>query len=210
MQGIAPVTAVALIVGAFLLGAYASGSLSPLRRRRPWTSRPPFQREHTQPDLTDVGQQFHAVMAASFQKRKLLSLREYRAFKTIEEVVMTERRGHRVFAQANLGEILKTPDANAYRSINSKRVDILVVDRGGWPVLAVEYQGNGHYQGVAAARDAIKKEALRKAGVGYVEVSATDTDAQVRTRVREALGWHDAPASDGQDSGSAPRAAAMH
>jgi len=210
MQGTALVIVIALVVGAFLLGAYASGSLSRPRRRPPWTSRPPLQRRHTPPDLTDVGQQFHAVMAASFQKQRLLSLREYRAFKTIEELVISGGRGCRVFAQANLGEILRSPDPNAYRSINSKRVDILVVDRGGWPVLAVEYQGNGHYQGVAAARDAIKKEALRKAGVGYVEVSATDTDAQVRTRVRDALGWHDTPATGGQDSRSGPHAPAMH
>ena len=35
---------------------------------------------------------------------------------------------------------------------------------------AIEYQGGGHHQGTAAARDAVKKEALRRAGIGYVEV----------------------------------------
>jgi len=56
-------------------------------------------------------------------------------------------------------------------------------------VLAVEYQGNGHYQGTAAARDAIKKEALRKAGVRYLEVSAHHSDEQIRSLIREQLGW---------------------
>ena len=40
---------------------------------------------------------------------------------------------------------------------------------------ALEYQGSGHHQGSAAARDAVKKEALRKAGIGYHEVVAGHT-----------------------------------
>ena len=40
---------------------------------------------------------------------------------------------------------------------------------------AIEYQGTGHHQGSAAARDAVKKEALRKAGIGYHEVVAGHT-----------------------------------
>jgi hypothetical protein len=141
------------------------------------------------PDFSDVGQQLHFVMAGSFQRRRLLNFSEYRVFKVIDHEIATAQRGHRVFAQTSLGEVLQSPDANAFRSINSKRVDFLIVDGGGWPVLAVEYQGPGHYQGKAAARDAIKKEALRKAGVAYVEISEADSDAQIRARVRQRLGW---------------------
>ena len=39
----------------------------------------------------------------------------------------------------------------------------------------IEYHGTGHHQGTAAARDAVKKEALRKAGIGYHEVAAGHT-----------------------------------
>ncbi|MFN0042812.1 MAG: DUF2726 domain-containing protein [Alphaproteobacteria bacterium] len=140
------------------------------------------------PDLSDIGRQLSAVMAASFQKRRVLSTSEYRVFKIIEDDLAAMRRGYRVFGQTSLGEVLQSSCSDAFHSINSKRADILVVDRGGWPVLAVEYQGGGHYQGTAAARDAIKKEALRKAGVRYVEVSETDSDDQIRSRVREQLG----------------------
>jgi len=137
------------------------------------------------PDLTDVGQQLHAVMAASFEKRRVLSTSEYRVFAIIEGEIAAQRAGYRVFAQTSLGEILKSSNQDAFRSINSKRVDILVIDRSGWPFLAVEFQGGGHYQGTAAARDAVKKEALRKAGVKHMEFSATDTDAQIKSRLRE-------------------------
>jgi hypothetical protein len=141
------------------------------------------------PDITNAGQQLNAVMAAPFEKRKLLSASEYKVFKIVEDDIAAERRGYRVFAQTSLGEILSSPDDNAFHSINAKRVDILIVDQWGWPAVAVEYQGSGHYQGTAAARDAVKKEALRKAGVRYVEVSESDNAARIRSRVREQLGW---------------------
>jgi hypothetical protein len=136
-----------------------------------------------------VEQQLRAVIAASFERRRLLGAGEYRAFKIIEDCIAASRRGYRVFAQTSLGEILASPDKQAFRSINSKRVDILIVDSGGWPVLAVEFQGGGHYQGTAAIRDAVKKEALVKAGVGYVEVFPSDPADEIRLLIRERLGW---------------------
>ena len=44
------------------------------------------------------------------------------------------------------------------------------------PLHAIEYQGSGHFKGAhaTAARDAVKKEALRRAGIGYVEVVPGD------------------------------------
>lgn len=189
MRDAAPIIVFGLMMLLLLAIARAFGLFSPQRRRRfriPYrVSR--FDRQQG-PDLSDVGQQLHAVMAAPFQKQRVLSSPEYRVFKIIEDDLAATRRGFRVFGQTSLGEVLRSPCPNAFRSINSKRADILVVDPGGWPILAVEYQGSGHYQGTAAARDAIKKEALRKAGVPYIEVCASDSDDQIRSRVREQLG----------------------
>jgi len=83
------------------------------------------------PDL-HVEQQLLAVMTGSFEKRRLLNFGEYRAFKIIEDFLRASRRGYRVFAQTSLGEIPASPDELAFRSINSKRVDILIVDQSGW------------------------------------------------------------------------------
>lgn len=141
------------------------------------------------PDTSDAALQLNATMAGTYEKRRILNHSEYRVFRIIEEDVAAARKGFRVFAQTCLGEILTSPDDSAFRAINAKRVDMLIVDQGGWPVLAVEYQGPGHYQGNAAARDAIKKEALRKAGVRTVEITESDTEHQVRACVREHLGW---------------------
>jgi len=128
-------------------------------------------------------------MAAEFTKKKLMGFNEYKVFKVVEDDVSRMRSGHRVFAQTSLGEILQSSDGRAHSSINSKRIDILVIAPDGYPAVAIEYQGEGHYQGNAAARDAVKKEALRKAGVRYLEVSHGMSPDAVRGLLRAALGY---------------------
>lgn len=178
----------------FFVVIAVSGALRSPRRDRFRTAYP-FGRPYWNQGfgLADPVRQLHAVEAASFQKQRVLSGSEYRVFKIIEDEVATFGKDHRVFAQTSLGEILKSSDETAFHSINSKRADILVIDGGGWPVLAVEYQGDGHYQNTAATRDAVKKEALRKAGVRHLEVYPADSDDDIRSRVRVHLGWMTAP-----------------
>jgi hypothetical protein len=48
-------------------------------------------------------------------------------------------------------------------------------------------RGNGHYRRDAAARDAVKKEALRKAGAEYLEVREFHSAEQIKSMVGEAL-----------------------
>jgi hypothetical protein len=71
--------------------------------------------------------------------------------------------------------------------INSKRVDLLLIDGECHPRYAIEYQGSAHHQGAAAARDAVKKEALRRAGIGYHEVVAGHTTPAELRRLVEKL-----------------------
>jgi hypothetical protein len=198
---------VALIVLFYFAVAYVGGFLPKLRFRRFRTPYKPYAYKSTSiPDLRDVGEQLHAVMAAPFEKRRILSSSEYRTFRIVENEISASSTGYRVFAQTSLGEVLTSSNSNAFHSINSKRVDILIVDRGGWPVAAVEYQGSGHYQGTAAGRDAVKKEALRKAGVRYIEVFESDGEEQIRYRVREQLGWNAAAPANRGNSASASAA----
>ena len=132
--------------------------------------------------------QLSDVMDSHFERRRVLSFSEYRIFRVIEAEVAAARKDYRVFAQTSLGEVLASSDDRAFRAINSKRVDMLVIDSAGWPIVAIEYQGAGHYQQQAAARDAIKKEALRKAGVRYLEIFEGVGEAQIRQLIREQLG----------------------
>lgn len=90
-------------------------------------------------------------------------------------------------AQVSLGEFLASEDAEDYRCINSKRVDFALMDAECRVRHALEYQGSGHHQGSAAAHDAVKREALRKAGVGYHEIVAGHTTPAELKRLVEKL-----------------------
>ncbi len=127
----------------------------------------------------DAAEQLRCVMAATFAKRPLLNRSETRVLAAAERAVHEIDAGWRVMAQVSLGEILASPDEAAYRAINSKRVDMLIITGAGEPLAAIEYQGKGHHQGSAAARDAVKKEALRRAGIDYIEIKAGDRSKDV-------------------------------
>jgi hypothetical protein len=143
-----------------------------------------FERPYNRADSTD---QLRAVMAATFTPRKVMQSAEYQAFLAVEQEVHASWRGCRVFAQTALGEVIESQDRAAHSAINSKRADFLVIRPNGLPALAIEYQGDGHYRRDAAARDAVKKEALRKAGVEYLEVREFHSAEQIKSMVGEAL-----------------------
>ncbi len=179
-----------LFVGGFA-GMQLQKFLWQMRRsnRRQWQDRRgkvlPFERER----IPDAADQLRTVMKAEFKAQPLLNKSEARLFRAMDKMVIElAPPGWQVMAQVSLGEILKCEDKAAYACINSKRVDLLIVDADCKPVHAIEYQGGAHFTGAhaTAARDAVKKEALRRAGIGYVEVVAGDTPAELR-RVVERL-----------------------
>ena len=156
-------------------------------RRSTWRERRP-QAPAAAPDPRDAATQLRAVMSAGFARKRVMHRDEYRVFRLVEQEVQSNWRGCRVFSQTALGEVIESRDRNAHAAINSKRADVLVVDGSGLPMLAVEFQGKGHYQADAAARDAVKREALRRAGVEYLEVHHHTPQEQVVADVRAALG----------------------
>jgi hypothetical protein len=93
-----------------------------------------------------------------------------------------------VLPQVALGEVLSSPDEAGFRAINAKRTDLLVVSERSMPIAAIEYQGEGHWQGSAPARDAVKKEALRRAGIGYIEITAAHGPEDVRREILRLAG----------------------
>jgi hypothetical protein len=139
------------------------------------------------PKLTDPADQLRIVMGANFTIQPLLNKSEVRVFKELDRMVIGCNPGWQVMAQVSLGEILCSTDADAYSCINSKRVDLLLVDENCLPRHALEYQGYAHHQGAAAARDAVKKEALRRAGIGYHEIVGGHTTPSELRRLVEKL-----------------------
>ncbi|HVI98958.1 MAG TPA: DUF2726 domain-containing protein [Sphingomonas sp.] len=171
------------LVVATLLGAQLEKTLARVTRRR-WKARYDCGGGKAKYDKPfDPPTQLHHVESAQFRARRILNRGEQRLLTVLEDACAAAAPGWRVMAQVSLGEILTSPNADAYRAINSKRVDLLLVDRSGQPLQAFELQGRGHHLGPAATRDAIKKEALRRAGIGYVEVLPGDTPADVRSLI---------------------------
>jgi hypothetical protein len=155
-------------------GAVASG---------PWTAKP----GSAAPKATDAADQLRIVLGAEFSAQPLLNGKEARVFRELDKMVIDCNPDWQVMAQVSLGEILRSRDAVAYACVNSKRVDLLLVDGNCRPRHAIEYQGLGHHQSMAAARDAVKKEALRRAGIGYHEVVAGHTTPSELRRLVERL-----------------------
>ncbi len=135
----------------------------------------------------DAADQLRIVMGATFTQQSLLNKSELRVLKELERFVEACNPAWQVMAQVSLGEVLRSTDAAAFACINAKRVDLLLIDGECMPRHAIEYQGSGHHQGTAAARDAVKKEALRRAGIGYHEVVAGQTTPADLRRLVEKL-----------------------
>lgn len=137
--------------------------------------------------IGDSADQLRIVMQAPFQKTRLMSKPEYDVFRVVEVHLRQCGPGYRLMAQTSMGEILTSSNEQAFRCINSKRVDMLVIDALGFAVVAIEQQGSGHYQRDAAARDAVKREALRKAGVEFLEIFSHHQPEDIRRLVSDAI-----------------------
>lgn len=131
--------------------------------------------------------QLKAVMKADFRRRALLNKKEGNVFRSLDQIVIARNPNWQVMAQVSVGEFVWTDDEEAFLAINSKRVDFVLMDENCQVRHALEYQGDGHHQGSAAARDAVKKEALRKAGIGYHEIVAGHTTPAELKRLVERL-----------------------
>ncbi|QDH35873.1 DUF2726 domain-containing protein [Porphyrobacter sp. YT40] len=167
----------AILVTTILKELLSSGKKGKRRHRRvPYTREGNANQNRSKSKADHAADQLKAVAAAPFTARPLLNRSEAKVFETLGEAVSARNPGWKVMAQVSVGEFLASPDTEAFRAVNSKRIDFALMDENCCVRHAIEYQGSGHYAGTsAAARDAIKKEALRKAGIGYHEVVAGQT-----------------------------------
>ena len=124
---------------------------------------------------SDPLSQLDIVRRNEYEKVRILNREEAKVLPLLERTLRDLGQGHRVMAQTSLGEVIRPKSScldgrNAMAAINSKRLDFAVIDKFGMLTCAVEYQGSGHHQNGAFIRDAVKREALRKAGVPLLEV----------------------------------------
>ncbi|WP_282611314.1 DUF2726 domain-containing protein [Pelagibius sp. Alg239-R121] len=139
--------------------------------------------------VTNTENQLRFIENATLSKRRLMNKSEYKAFAAIEKFLaaQTKRFSYRLMAQVSMGEFIATENKRAYSSFNSKRIDFLLIDPYGNPAVAVEYQGDGHFQGNAPERDMVKKTALRKSGIEFVEIQSNHRPEDITNTVSSAL-----------------------
>lgn len=175
--------------------------LHPKQRRfrgRYWGRRADYQRParfEALHDVADPARQMNFISKVGFDTVPLLNGEERRIYAILTEVLAGSETDFRLMAQTSLGEILRPRPGDrsrqdrelAFRSINSKRLDFAIFDQRGNLVLAIEYQGSGHYNQKSFIRDAVKREVLRKAGVPFLEVPVNMTPDDLARQVRRLL-----------------------
>lgn len=106
-----------------------------------------------------------------YYPKKLLNNSEKQIYGLIQRIIAESSPGKFiVHAQVPLGEILFTKNKYAYGTINMKRVDFLITDLEFNPLLAIEYNGSGHYDKTSLERDEIKRSAIESANVRYLSI----------------------------------------
>lgn len=124
-------------------------------------------------DVKNTDNQGRFIAAAALKTKRLLNREERAVYRACIQFVRGTRL--KVCPQASMGEAIaaeaedQAAADNAHASYNSKRIDLLICDEDWLPLVAIEHQGSGHYQGNAEARDRVKRLALERAGIGLVE-----------------------------------------
>lgn len=156
-------------------------------------------------DVSNAENQLRFVQQGDFSPRRPINKEAYQSvFVVAEKHLSTLHGNYRIFAEVAMGSFLKTPyldygwqpkekwkekanNERAFRSINSKRVDFLIIDAIGMPRLVIEYQGSGHYQGNAEERDIVKQRALENAGVPMLAVFPDTPPEEIKRSISEYL-----------------------
>jgi hypothetical protein len=141
------------------------------------------RRSSKQNSIADEDNQIVAVSEYSgFRPKKIFNREEAQVFYLVKDILRESAfAGWHVHGQVSLGEIIKIDivDAGsyradrAYRSINSKRADMVVTDNYGIPAAIIEYNGGGHNGDDperTRKRGRVKVIVAEKAGVKLVEL----------------------------------------
>jgi Protein of unknown function (DUF2726) len=171
-----------------------------LRTRAAWTAPTPAPIKTPEQERAEFLQSQLAAVTreqVTFRRRRVMSGGEFSVFRAGMAVTgqpyPTGPLGFWIFPQVALGQIIGTEGAQelaeeAHRAINSKRCDLIIADRNGTPLLVLEYQGSGHnIGGTAVSRDEIKRVALERAGVRFIEIREGATQAEIQHTIRSLL-----------------------
>lgn len=120
------------------------------------------------------------VSDARFLTKRLMSDNEAIVLVELEAIIADLGEPWRVMPQVGLSQIIGSNSDEATAAIEGQQVALLVVGGDRTPIAAVEYQPLGQIRSEDAVRDAVKREALRRSGIPYIEVRASDQPGDLR------------------------------
>lgn len=147
-------------------------------------------------DLSDPQNQLRFIGECSLKAVPPVNREAVRVLYAIDEWIKACQPEWRFAFEVSMGGFIKTPYApddsrhkRAFNSYSGKRVDFLLIDRFGNPVLVVEYNGSGHdLSGDADARMAVKRLALQKAGIPLLEIPERMSKPDILAALSEQVG----------------------
>jgi hypothetical protein len=157
---------------------------------------------HEETDISDVQNQIRFVGQTKLRAVRPVNREAARVLYALDGWIAANRPGWRVSFEVSMGAFIKTtvydPENRelkaAFSSYNSKRVDFLLIDKSGHPVLAVEYHGSGHdLSDDAPDRMQVKRLALNQAGIPLVEIEAGTSRSDILRAVTDKLAANASP-----------------
>ncbi len=136
-----------------------------------------------------------AIAASRIELSKLMNGSEYRIWHILQNILAERQNAPMLWTQVPVGEVLyvasgtgtEAEQRRARQELQCKRFDFALTDKSGRLLVAIEYQGTGHWQGNATYRDAIKTAILRQADIPLLEILPDDSRAEIAGRIDHAL-----------------------
>ena len=116
--------------------------------------------------------QLEIVNQSNYRAISLLNNEERSCFYIINDIL--DHSKHFLFTQVSMGEAIKPYRRFGGYVTNNKRFDFLITDKSFNPVLAIEYNGTGHFQKNWKERDKVKEIACQKAGILFFVITYDD------------------------------------
>lgn len=137
--------------------------------------------------------QIASIATGNFKRRPVLNHSERGVFAIIDNALpqmakMLPVSRYRLLAQVSLGEAVSTGVYSARMAVNAKRLDFLIVGDDMLPLVAIEYQGEGHRGSNSDHRDLVKQLACEQAGIAFIEIHPNDAKGDIIDKVSAALG----------------------
>jgi hypothetical protein len=146
-------------------------------------------------DLSDSENQIKFISQTKLHAVRPVNKEAVRVLYAVDEWIAANRPDWRVSFEVSMGAFIKTAndpedriDRAAFSSYNSKRVDFLLIDRFGYPMLVAEYHGSGHdMSDDAEDRMTVKRLALDRARIPLVEIPSKATKSDILRMIAEKL-----------------------